>query len=1101
MSSAESTAFARPDVERILAGLKPFQRRSAAYVFERLYGPGYTRRFLLADEVGLGKTVVARGVIARAIDHLWDKVQRLDIVYICSNHDIARQNINRLNITGRQDFSLASRITLLPIEEYGKERPADRRLNFVSFTPGTSFDLKSSLGVSHERALLYHLVKKPWQLNGTAPLNVLQGTVRVASSFRRQVDGFHQWYSIDESMADEFSKALQKQPGLREEFEWLCQQFHRADARVATDAWRRRNHLVGELRSLLARTCLHSLQPDLIILDEFQRFKHLLSRESEAGQLAHDLFHYSDDHSEARVLLLSATPYKMYTMGHELAEEHHYSDFLNTLSFLLHDPDELARVEQLLQDYRRLLYRLTDGDTHELARVRDELEQRLRAVICRTERLAVTADRSGMLQEIPSELRLEPADVASYVSLQRIARALEHHDTLEYWKSAPYLLSFMDEYALKQDLKEQLDDPTLYEAMKLAQCGGFNLPWESVRRFGDIDPRNPRLRCLMESTIDAGAWRALWVAPSLPYYDLAGPVAELHQRGFTKRLVFSSWQVVPKAVATLLSYAAESRMMLGFDPAAENTTEARKAQRALLNFGRSEGRLRGMPVLGLLYPSTYLAERFDPLRIMCDQSEGCRLTAEEVVGLAESILSDDLAKLVAGAPTTGAVDESWYWAAPILLDLRHDRERTEAWWTGETLSQDWSGLEEDEQDDDEPSAGTESDAESGESAWRLHIEEARKLLAKGADLGRPPADLARVVAELAVAGPGVCALRAVARITGGSAVLHEADRRHGAGRVGWAFRSLFNSPDVMSLIRGMNREEPYWRRVLEYCVDGCLQAVLDEYAHVLREWLGDAVAEPEKVAGDVATAMAAALTLRVANPGVDHITIDDQSKTIRIENNRWRARFAMRFGDEKDEGRTVSRADQVRKAFNSPFWPFVLITTSIGQEGLDFHNYCHAVVHWNLPSNPVDLEQREGRVHRYKGHAVRRNVARRFASQVSRIAGDDPWERLFSLAAEECGDASAGLAPYWVFTVEGGATIERHVLALPLSREAEHLPALRSSLAVYRMVFGQPRQDDLTSFLLQALGREMLATTMSRLTLDLSPQGVRNEQRASELPA
>jgi len=36
-------------------------------------------------------------------------------------------------------------------------------------------------------------------------------------------------------------------------------------------------------------------------------------------------------------------------------------------------------------------------------------------------------------------------------------------------------------------------------------------------------------------------------------------------------------------------------------------------------------------------------------------------------------------------------------------------------------------------------------------------------------------------------------------------------------------------------------------------------------------------------------------------------------------------------------------------------------TTSIGQEGLDFHYYCRKIVHWNLPSNPVDLEQREGR--------------------------------------------------------------------------------------------------------------------------------------------
>jgi hypothetical protein len=72
----------------------------------------------------------------------------------------------------------------------------------------------------------------------------------------------------------------------------------------------------------------------------------------------------------------------------------------------------------------------------------------------------------------------------------------------------------------------------------------------------------------------------------------------------------------------------------------------------------------------------------------------------------------------------------------------------------------------------------------------------------------------------------------------------------------------------------------------------------------------------------------------------------------------------------------------------------LLATTSVGQEGLDFHPYCHAVYHWDLPSNPVDMEQREGRVHRYKGHAVRKNVARRFglASLRERWSGGDPWE-------------------------------------------------------------------------------------------------------------
>lgn len=58
------------------------------------------------------------------------------------------------------------------------------------------------------------------------------------------------------------------------------------------------------------------------------------------------------------------------------------------------------------------------------------------------------------------------------------------------------------------------------------------------------------------------------------------------------------------------------------------------------------------------------------------------------------------------------------------------------------------------------------------------------------------------------------------------------------------------------------------------------------------------------------------------------------------------------------------RSDTLRRAFNSPFWPHVLCTTSVGQEGLDFHFWCRRIVHWDLPSDPVDFEQREGRIAR-----------------------------------------------------------------------------------------------------------------------------------------
>jgi len=182
------------------------------------------------------------------------------------------------------------------------------------------------------------------------------------------------------------------------------------------------------------------------------------------------------------------------------------------------------------------------------------------------------------------------------------------------------------------------------------------------------------------------------------------------------------------------------------------------------------------------------------------------------------------------------------------------------------------------------------------------------------------------------------------------------------------------------------------------------------------------------------------------------------------------------------------RAESLSRAFNSPFWPFVMASTSVGQEGLDFHLWCHAVVHWNLPANPVDLEQREGRVHRYKGHAVRRNVADARGEALTAegvAAGEDPWRRLFDMAVPATADGGE-MVPYWVFH-QGPAKIERHVPVMPFSHEAAALPRLRKALAAYRLAFGQPRQEELVEFLGADRSDEDLLQLASRLRIDLSP--------------
>ncbi|MGO9903501.1 MAG: hypothetical protein ACLP0J_28325 [Solirubrobacteraceae bacterium] len=175
---------ARPEVARILAGLKDFQRESVEHIFQRLYGPDATKRFLLADEVGLGKTLVAKGLIAKSVDHLWDEVERIDVIYICSNAEIARQNLARLR-PGDDGFVLPSRITLLPLKLNNLNA---NKVNFVSFTPATSFDRHSAMGVAQERALLYHLLRAPWQLGRrSGPQRLLQGAMRELRGFQASI--------------------------------------------------------------------------------------------------------------------------------------------------------------------------------------------------------------------------------------------------------------------------------------------------------------------------------------------------------------------------------------------------------------------------------------------------------------------------------------------------------------------------------------------------------------------------------------------------------------------------------------------------------------------------------------------------------------------------------------------------------------------------------------------------------------------------------------------------------------------------------------------------------------------------------------------------
>ena len=544
------------DPAAVLAGLKGFQRNTVEHVTRRFYGQSPVRRFLVADETGLGKSLVARGVIARSIEHLQqdDGVGRIDIVYVCSNADIAQQNISRLDVTGDPHLPFASRLTMLAKHSrqlaFGGGK-FTKPVNLVSFTPGTSFDMGWQTGKAEERAMLFLLLEPLIDLTGfrrRAAMNLLRGQVghhdrfaAIVSQLRRELAG-----EIDPEVADGFEEAA-RTGGLLRGFDNLIGEMGRKQS--VPEALRAPvRSLTGAMRSELARVSVRTLEPDLIILDEFQRFRHLLDEDCEAGQLAHHLF----DYGEAKVLLLSATPYKPFTYAEE-SDDDHNRDFLRTLTFLANGAGHV-NADEVAADLGAFRSAAITG--RPVADIASRVRNQLLMVMCRSER--PRAHGMGMLAEhLDTAGPIDGDDLVDYVTLRRLAAAVKGQVSIEYWKSAPYFVNFCDGYQLAERLRRDLRDLQKRTDLLPLVRAARSLDPDAIRSYAKIDYRNARLRRLAASTVDAGWWQLLWIPPSLPYLVPAGPYAEPFTRDITKRLIFSSWAATPTAVASLLSYEAE----------------------------------------------------------------------------------------------------------------------------------------------------------------------------------------------------------------------------------------------------------------------------------------------------------------------------------------------------------------------------------------------------------------------------------------------------------------------------------------------------------------------------------------------------------------
>ena len=976
-----------------------FQAATAEHVLEA-YKKGQ-KRVLVADEAGLGKTTVASEVVRRVKEELSKDVLEDDglycIVYVCCNLQIAQQNIDTLSDDGAKVDLSQSRLSMQHFVYYRKKAELQEQGKdtlVLSLTPATSFQMTYGTGSANERALMYaclsllpefeekeQLDKLSSLLVGWAPKAWEWMSVYYYNEVRKSNMSEYR-NTIVNAMADQLAKPTSEGETLMQRLIRLCNSEQ--DKQWQNEVY----YFTIELRKIFADISLEILKPDLVIMDEFQKFSSLIdtdkATETEENMIARKFFANKDTY----ILLLSATPYKPYTTLEELNDSNNdeqYKDFHRLMDFLHANDETKVDFKTIWREYSSALKHLEKETNETIGQKHQSAESMLYHVMGRTER-----SNEGIIHEDlpPIDDYLSVGDITSFVQMQHLIDNCRkfgkkaYSAPVDYAKSSAYQLSFMDNYKLKD---------TIAEAWKAGAGKGIKkdcllLDRNEVENYHLEDYKNARLDFVVDTIFgkgkkSTGAESLLWIPASHPYYTQQ-PNVFTKNESFSKYLVFSSWGMVPKMLACLISYETERRLF-------RRTNETyHKDDSQIL---KDSTKTKALTIMHTV--STCLADMYDP---------------EEYYGMPLSAIKQQIKKVV-----KNKLNE----------------------FEGNTVSR-VSSL----------------DIYQLLVAFDNPEEEIRNI----------PEEAEDVLAEMAIGAPAMCLYRIFKRIGDANAKEHAED-------VAKDLIGIFNNRQGIAAVRSNCRSHSnYFQNMVDYCIMGNLQAVLDEFVHMIGE-----NKSPETIVARMKESFTDAVPQQV---NTIQTFGTDAKYTIRKH-------FAVDFGSGKQTEKDVNRSINVRSAFNSPFRPFVLASTSVGQEGLDFHWYCRKMIHWNLPSNPQNMEQREGRINRYKCLSVRRNIAKLYSKTFN-------WNDMFSKASTELKGNNPEMVPYWYLPLNDEhfkdidtEKIERIVPMYPMSEDESRYNRLIKVLSLYRLTMGQPRQEELLQMLEGKISQEQI----KQLLFDLSP--------------
>ena len=1023
-----------------------YQKRAIRRIVDSYMGECTSGRFLLADEVGLGKTIIARGVIrclmcklleqeiaGKSETEIRDVVEEhyyyFNVIYICSNTNIAKQNEEKLGLDKNNDKEWMNRASclsrkVLPIEcgnnntfklktdsdssgyevefravlqdyykvygndhtyeSLGRVNALETRLRIMPMTQKTSIDINGN-GRKEERAFLRDLI---FAFSGDKNSILSEGQeleITLSKDLKENKDFMNM-------------RALYiSKRGINKEFENACNIIR--DSRDGDEYEIEYNYNIWPIvRKGFAEITMDWLDCELVIMDEFQNFKEIIGQASDDEEsIIRKVLEQESDGEDRNpyVLMLSATPFRMY-MSKNAGQDEMDTDTEGTENASIYDvcrflekgggTNGMSVISSSLEAYKTALEKYSRSDSESKEQVlekKNAFERQMGSVFTRMERINVLR-----------ELREDSTDAGDAdkqeIGCGGIKALLDYTNELveyntdngryhigtgtaaAYAERIPYVLSFMNrgnKQAGGDDgykIKRNFDEDVNAEKIKYKNNSKCYILEDD---FND-----------MSKTL--GEWHGV-------YEKVLEYILDIESLDIDSMLKSGKYNGMTRE-DVLLNHPGAARLL--WVPSVVGWKELKGAFAEHKNFGKtimfSDRVVVPRVMAGLI--SREVKRRLIWWILKQEQDE--TITEKDIQVFQESVKN-----LLLGLKTVYGDNQEW--------DNNGDEGIKDI-----------------------------------KTVGRIFTTSASGLFAVWSEMGLP-----------------------IKR-----------------NKEGFALR---DSGDTLQM-----DEDSLRKSIIDYCEEGKLQYVLQELKYIgntafLSDWHN--VHKAPKI----------------------NITLYEHTKEGRLQisgtgdDKNGETYYARCIGNSNDDDK-VSSISYLQAAFNSPFAPFVFATTSIGQEGLDFHNYADRIVHLSIPANPTDFEQREGRINRYNCLAVRKAVMEWYGNkEETRICTDDIPKLLdnafeaakASLCEEGNQKLNCGIIPHWLVARKKDnnklevAGIKRLVPYFYNSSMMEKYHNMLKLLQLYRSVIGQADADEL----LERLMVNKKETDVQELYVDFSPYNER----------